>query len=66
MAYVPKLKPLGAITTVDDSDPRYVARVNEEIQMKDGGRIRANICFPREGGPRWAVLMCSSPYGKDV
>ncbi|KAL4908845.1 hypothetical protein BDW74DRAFT_187347 [Aspergillus multicolor] len=66
MVYIPPLKPLGCITTVDDKDPRYIARINEEIPLSDGGRIRANVFFPRSGGPRWPVLMTATPYGKDV
>ncbi|KAH8691460.1 Alpha/Beta hydrolase protein [Talaromyces proteolyticus] len=57
---------MGEITEVDDSNPLYIARINEEIELKDGSRIRANVFLPRSGGPRWPVLMSSSPYGKDV
>ncbi|KAK9367589.1 Alpha/Beta hydrolase protein [Lipomyces kononenkoae] len=66
MVHTLPLRPLGEITVVDDSDPHYIARINEEIELKDGSRIRANVFLPRTGGPRWPVLMSSSPYGKDV
>ena len=65
MVYLPNLKPLGAITTVDDRDESYIARINEEIEVKSN-RIRLNVFLPRSGGPQWPVLMGSSPYGKDV
>lgn len=60
------LQPLGKITTTDETDPRYIARINEEVELKDGSRIRANVFLPRIGGPKWPVLMLSSPYGKDL
>jgi predicted acyl esterase len=60
------VRPLGEITTVDERHPNYIARINEEIELKDGSRIRANVFIPKTGGPRWPVLMSSSPYGNDV
>ena len=66
MVFIPALKPLGTILTIDESDSRYVARINEEIELSDGARIRMNVYLPRTGGPKWPVLMTSSPYGKDV
>jgi predicted acyl esterase len=66
MVHTLPLRPLGEITTIDESDPRYIARINEEVQLKDGSRIRANVFLPRIGGPKWPVLMSSSPYGKDL
>ncbi|KAK9234532.1 Alpha/Beta hydrolase protein [Lipomyces kononenkoae] len=66
MVYTLPLRTLGEVTVVDESDPHYTARINEEIELTDGSRIRANVFFPRTGGPRWPVLMSSSPYGKDV
>lgn len=66
MVYIPHLKPLGSISTIDESDHRFIARINEEIELSDGARIRMNVYLPRTGGPRWPVLMTSSPYGKDV
>lgn len=65
MVYIPPLKPLGEITTVDKSDPRYIARINEEIEI-NGARIRLNVYLPTEGGPKFPTLAVSSPYGKDV
>lgn len=65
MVYLPALKPLGTVTIVDDTDGRYTARINEEIEVKGGHRIRLNVFLPRTEGP-WPVLMGSSPYGKDV
>lgn len=66
MSFVPKLKPLGEITTVDDKPEHYTARINEEIEMTDGNRIRANVFIPKAGGPRFPVIITSSVYGKDV
>lgn len=66
MVFIPKLKPLGSILEIDDSIPEYTARINEEVEMRDGGRIRLNVFIPKKGGPKFPVLMCSSPYGKDV
>lgn len=65
MVFIPPLKPLGSVVEVDDSDHRYIARINEEVELKDGARIRLNFFLPRDDGP-WPVLMTSSPYGKDV
>jgi predicted acyl esterase len=66
MGFIPKLKSLGEITTVDYSQEHYIARINEEIEMSDGNRIRANVFIPKTGGPCFPVLITSSPYGKDV
>jgi predicted acyl esterase len=66
MVYIPALKPLGSILEIDESDSRYIARINEEVELQDGARIRMNVFLPRTGGPRWPVLMTSSPYGKDT
>lgn len=66
MVYIPTLKPLGAINTVDESDPRYIAHLDKEIQLEDGARLRLNVYLPRTGGPKWPVLMTATPYGKDV
>ena len=66
MVYIPPLKPLGTILAIDESDSRYVSRLNEEVELKDGARIRLNVYLPRTGGPKWPVLMTASPYGKDV
>ena len=66
MVYIPPLKPLGSLLTIDESDDRYIARINEEVELKDGARIRLNVFLPRNGGPKWPVLMGSSPYGKDT
>ena len=66
MVYIPPLEPIGAIATVDDRDPRYTARINEELQLPDGGRLRLNVFLPKSGGPKWPVVMTATPYGKDV
>ncbi|KIX01911.1 uncharacterized protein Z518_07850 [Rhinocladiella mackenziei CBS 650.93] len=66
MVYIPPLKPLGSILTIDKSDGRYVARINEEVVLADGARIRLNVFLPVTGGPKWPVLLTSTPYGKDV
>lgn len=66
MGYKDNYKPLGAITTVDEGDDRYIARINEEFEVGDGDRIRLNVFLPRSGGPRFPVLMTATPYGKDV
>ncbi|PON21900.1 hypothetical protein TGAM01_v209156 [Trichoderma gamsii] len=66
MGYKDNYKPLGAITTVDESDSRYIARINEEFEVGDGDRIRLNVFLPRSGGPEFPVLMTATPYGKDV
>lgn len=63
---MPSLEPLGSITTTDNSQKAYTARINEEIEMSDGNRIRANVFIPKTGGPKFPVLILSSPYGKDV
>ncbi|KAH8807392.1 Alpha/Beta hydrolase protein [Xylogone sp. PMI_703] len=66
MVYIPPLKPLGSLLTIDESDSRYLARINEEVELNDGARIRLNVYLPRTEGPKWPVLMTSSPYGKDT
>ncbi|UKZ68127.1 uncharacterized protein TrAtP1_009163 [Trichoderma atroviride] len=66
MDYKDNYKPLGAITTVDESDDRYIAHINEEFEVGDGDRIRLNVFLPRSGGPKFPVLMTATPYGKDV
>lgn len=66
MVHTLPLRPLGEITTTDESDPHYIARINEEIQLTDGSRICANIFLSRIVGPKWRVLISSSPYGKEV
>lgn len=66
MGYKDSYKPLGAITTIDESDSRYIARINEEFEVDDGDRIRLNVFLPLSGGPRFPVLMTATPYGKDV
>ncbi|KAL7917137.1 Alpha/Beta hydrolase protein [Trichoderma austrokoningii] len=66
MGYKDNFKPLGAITTVDESDNRYIARINEEFETDDGERIRLNVFLPHSGGPKFPVLMAATPYGKDV
>ena len=66
MVHALPLQPFGEITVTDDSSSHYTAWINKEIELKDGTRIRANVFLPRTGGPRWPVLMSSSPYGKDV
>ncbi|KAM0512064.1 hypothetical protein ACHAPE_009212 [Trichoderma viride] len=66
MGYKDNYKPLGAITTVDESDNRYIARINEEFEIGNDDRIRLNVFLPRSGGPKFPVLMTATPYGKDV
>lgn len=50
MGYKDNYKPLGAIITVDESDTRYIARINEEFEVGDGDRIRLNVFLPLSGG----------------
>lgn len=66
MSYKGAFKRLGDITEVDDSDPRYIARINEEFETNDEERIRLNVFLPRLEGTKFPVLMAATPYGKDV
>jgi|GEM_PF-3678691 predicted acyl esterase len=33
------------------------------VAMRDGVRLNTFVFLPREGGPRWPVIMQRTPYG---
>lgn len=53
------------MSTLSLSDETMVVEKDVAVPMRDGATLRANVFRP-VGEGRWPVILCLSPYGKDV